>query len=87
MNSSDTVVNTFVEPSLFPGGALSITIEAMLDPEECTILFVVRAFDVGAGKLIALWSSAPAPFEDFGDIRERAWREFRILSDDHSGPF
>jgi hypothetical protein len=87
MNEPDQIVNPYVEPALFPGGALSITIEAMLDPDEATVLFVVRAFDVGAGKLIALWSSSPAPFEDSDRERRRALREFGALCDQHSGPF
>lgn len=76
-----------VEPTLFPGGALSITCEALLDPEELTLLFVVRAFDVGNGKLIALWSSSPVPFEDYERIQRRAIKEFTDLTHHHSGPF
>ena len=87
MSTSREDVNTLVEPTLFPGGALSITTEALLDPEECSIVFVVRAFDVGAGKLIALWSSSPVSFDDYEVVARRAQREFSLLVREHSGPF
>lgn len=87
MNDSSAHVNPPVEPTLFPGGALSITVEAMLDPQEFTVLFVVRAFDVGAGKLVALWSSAPTGFDDYGMVQRRALNEFTKLVEHHSGPF
>lgn len=87
MNFPASEVNPPVEPPLFPGGALSITIEAMLDPEDCTVLFVVRAWDVGAGKLIALWSSSPRSFDDLERERKRALREFSTLLETHTGPF
>lgn len=87
MNVAGSEVNTPVEPAIFPGGALSITIEALLDPDDCTILFVVRAFDVPAGKLIALWSSSPVGFDGFGREQRRALTEFNELVELHTGPF
>ncbi len=87
MNESNFPVNPQVEPTLFPGGALSITLEAMLDPEDHTVLFCVRAFDVGAGKLIALWSSSPVGYENYYGVQLRALSEFRALVAQHTGPF
>lgn len=87
MSTERESVNPPVEPTLFPGGALSITLEALLDPLDGTVLFYVRAFDVGASRLIALWSSSPQPFEDFAIVERRAVREFTNLTRDHSGPF
>lgn len=87
MNVHASDVNPPVEPTLFPGGALSLTIEALLDPEDCTVLFIVRGWDVGAGKLIALWSSSPKSFDDYELDRRRAWKEFYDLLTEHTGPF
>jgi len=87
MTISPATVNIPVEPVLFPGGALSISLEALLDPLDCTVLFVVKAFDVPTGKLVSLWSSAPVPFEDFSKEMQRAIREFRELVQEHTGPF
>lgn len=87
MNDSRVPVNPPVEPPLFPGGALSLTLEALLDPEDHTVLFVVRGWDVGAGKLIALWSSSPVGYDDLDRTRRRALHEFASLLDTHTGPF
>jgi hypothetical protein len=87
MNDQDTQVNPPVEPTLFDGGALSITLEALLDPDDHTVVFIVRAFDVPVGKLIALWSSAPVSYDDYHRARDRALREWRDLVHQHSGPF
>lgn len=87
MNETTANVNPPVEPVLFPGGAICVTLEAMLDPEEGTVLFCMRAMDVGVGKLIALWSSAPVPFEDYGRTQWQALKEFGDVVKDHSGPF
>lgn len=87
MNDPGAVVNNVVEPSMFPGGALSITLECLLDPEEHTVLFVVRAFDVGASKLIALWSSSPVGFDEYATAHGRALREVDRLLYEHTGPF
>lgn len=87
MNYSRADVNVPVEPTLFPGGALSITLEALLDPEDHTVLFVVRGWDVGADKMIALWSSSPQPFENYTQASRRAHTEFSTLVEAHSGPF
>jgi hypothetical protein len=80
-------VNPQVEPVLFPGGALSITVEALLDPEDHTVLFVVRAFDVPAGKLIALASSSPRSFDDYQRSLRESLHHFQTLVDEHTGPF
>lgn len=87
MNAADAEVNPPVEPTLFAGGALSITIEGLLDPYDHTVVFIVRAFDVPAGKLIALWSSAPVSYADYYRARDRAMQEWSDLVHQHTGPF
>lgn len=87
MNDNAHNVNTVISPTLLPGGALSITCEALLDPLDATILFVVRAYDVPNDKLIALWSSSPVSYDGFDTERRRAWKEFFDLIDTHTGPF
>lgn len=87
MSRPTSEVNPVVEPAMFAGGALSITCEALLDPEDHTCVFVVRAFDVGAGKLIALWSSSPVGYDDVERIQRRAWHEYAELLNTHTGPF
>lgn len=87
MKTDTANVNPHVEPVLFPGGALSITVEALLDPHDCTVVFVVRAYDVGSDKLIALWSSSPQGFDDYERYHKQALQEFSKLLHEHSGPF
>lgn len=78
---------THVQPPLFRGGALALTLQALLDPDEETVLFVVAAEDVPSKKLVALWSSSPQPFEDFNGSLQEAFDELVKLLFEHSGPF
>lgn len=87
MTDPQSEVNTPVQPALFPGGAIAITLEALLDPSDHTVIFVCRAWDVPTDKLIALWSSAPVDYGYHDTARDRALREFRIVLDQHTGPF
>ena len=87
MSYSREDVNTVISPSLFPGGALSITLEALLDPLDYTVLFVVRAYDVPSDKLIALWSSSPVGYDNHSREVQRALNEFGELLRTHTGPF
>jgi hypothetical protein len=87
MSHQSPLVNLPVEAPLFAGGALALALEALLDPQDQTIVFVVRGFDVPAGKLIALWSSSPVGFESFSTAYARALHEFGDLLIEHTGPF
>lgn len=87
MSYPNDLVNHDVQPSLFPGGALSITLEALIDPQDQTVLFVVRGYSVVDDKLIALWSSAPVGFEDFARLARQGQVEWSSLLDEHTGPF
>jgi hypothetical protein len=87
MNDHVVDVNTMVEPDLFPGGAICVTLEALIDPEDATTIFVVRAQDVGAGKLVALWSSSPMPNESVPHVSRAAIGEFTRILDRYTGPF
>lgn len=82
-------VNTSIEvqPALFPGGAIRVIIEALLDPEDGTTTFRVEARDIGAGKLVALWAMPPrrwsAPSNGYAEVFD----EFCRVIEEHSGPF
>lgn len=78
---------TQVEPSMFPGGALVVTLEALLDPLEQTVLFVVSARDVSAQKLRHLWSTAPRGWDMLEAPMAEAVGELRRVVRENSGPF
>lgn len=81
------LVNTWTEPSIFPSGGIAVTLECLVDREEYTALFVVTSRDVSAGKLLALWSSAPVGCDDLEVVRRRAYREYFDQVDAATGPF
>lgn len=87
MKIPDEPVNTYTEQQLFPSGGLAITLQALIDHDEATVLYVVEARDVSIGKLIALWSTAPVGLDHDTRQRSQAVREFLGLVAEHSGPF
>lgn len=87
MKIPDVPVNTPVEHQLFRSGGIAVTMQALIDHDDATVLYVVEARDVSAGKLLALYSTAPVGLDQDTKERQRALREYLALVESHSGPF
>lgn len=87
MSDQRDLVNTWTEPQLFPSGGIAVTLECLIDRDEETVLFVCTARDVSAGKLLALWSSAPVGIDNYDREKRRAYREYHDQVENHTGPF
>lgn len=87
MNESPTSVKTHEEPQLFRSGAVVLSLQALCDYTDETIVWVCEARDPIDGKLRALWSTGPLPFHDADEHSRMAGREFTRLFKALTGPF
>jgi hypothetical protein len=76
-----------VQPPLFALPAVAVTLQALYDRDNGTVVFAVQAMDPINDQLIALWSSAPVPEERYLRALHEAHREFLELMWDQLGPF
>jgi hypothetical protein len=53
-----------------------VSFEALCDHDDQTVVFVVATRDVVEGRLVALWSSSPRPFDKLDRATHDAYREF-----------
>lgn len=80
-------VNSDVQPSLFPLPAAAVSLHALIDRVDETVVFVVEARDPVSGHLSALWSSAPVPTDRHLKGLHEAHKEFLRVMWDVTGPF
>lgn len=87
MGESPPNVNAVVEPTLFPLEAVAVSLHALTDAMDQTVVYVVESRDPISGKLVALWSSSPMPFgtEDRG--MRQAFKEWSAQVWNATGPF
>lgn len=76
-----------VQPPLFSLPAQAVTLQALVDNDNGTVVFAVQAVDPINDHLIALWSSAPVPVERYLKALHEAHKEFLNLVWDACGPF
>lgn len=80
-------VNSDVQPSLFPLPAVSVSLHALVDCVDQTVVFVVESRDPLAGTLCALWSTPPVPAENHLKRLHEAHKEFLEQVWNATGPF
>lgn len=82
-----TSVNTSPQPSLFRLTASAVTLQALIDRAEGTVVLAVQTIDPISGELNALWSTGPIRIDDYEDAACAADREFFSQLWDAAGPF
>lgn len=76
------------QPSLLESRPpVRLRFEALVDPDDCTVVLVVEAVTFPERKLIALTSSSPVPFSEVEARARDLGREFTHLLREHTGPF
>lgn len=87
MKTLEDVVNSVVQPSLFPLPAVAVSLHALCDSVGETVVFVVESRDPVEGSLCALWSSSPLPTDRYLKGLHEAHKEFLRQVWDVTGPF
>ena len=87
MKKPHEVVNSVVQPSMFPLSSVAVSLHALVDNLDQTVVFVVESRDPLEGSLCALWSSAPVPSENHLKGLHTAHKEFLRQVWDVTGPF
>lgn len=87
MRLRDELVNAIIEPPLFPYEAGAVSLSALVDRVDQTVVFVVEARNPSDGRLCALWSSAPLPLDRFIKGLHEAHEEWLKLVWEATGPF
>jgi hypothetical protein len=76
-----------VQPPLFHLPAAAVTLQALVDHDNGTVVFAVQTVDPISDHLIALWSSSPVPVERYLKALHEAHREFLEQTWEACGPF
>ena len=67
--------------------AAAISLVALVDPDDRTVVFTVTAVAYPTKELVALWSSSPIGFEEHAVKLDQALAEFSQQVWDKTGPF
>ncbi len=84
---AEGLVNAVVEPPLFPYEAGAVSLLALVDRVDGSVVFVCEARNPTDGRLCALWSSAPLPLDRFITGMHEAHEEFLKMLWEATGPF
>jgi hypothetical protein len=80
-------VNGEVQPPLFRLPAVAVTLQALVDLEEHSVVFGVQTVDPISDRLVALWSSAPTDLDRYLTTLHEAHKEFLRELHDATSPF
>jgi len=76
-----------VHTPLFGLPASAVTLQALVDNDNGTVVFAVQTVDPISDHLVALWSSAPVPVERYLKMMHTAHKEFLEQLWEACGPF
>lgn len=80
-------VKTVPQPPLFRVPALAVTLQALIDHEDGSMVFGVQTVDPISDTLQHLWVSSPVPVDRYLKAMHEAHREFLEQLYEASGPF
>lgn len=87
MSFRDAFVKAWVEQPLFKYEACSVSLHALVDGVDQTVVFVAESRNPSDGKLCALWSTSPLPLDRFLDGMHEAHAHWLEQVWDATGPF
>lgn len=87
MTISPDPVNTWSQPAMFGPRAVAVSLLALIDPEDETVLFVCEAREAPGERLVALYSTSPVPMHEHLRKLSEAYKEFTAMLWDATGPF
>ena len=80
-------VNSVPQPPLFGLAASAVTLQALVDREEQSVVFGVQTVDPINDNLVALWVSDPVSADRYLKKLHMAHKEFLTQLWDATGPF
>ena len=87
MRNPWTNVNRGPQPPLFSLPAQAVTLQALIDKDNGSIVFAVQTVDPITDTLNALWSSSAVPEDRYLKMLHTAHSEFLTQLWDAAGPF
>jgi len=87
MRLRDELVNSIISPPLFPYEACAVSLSALCDGVDKTVVFVAEARNPSDGRLCALWSSSPVPLDRHLEAMHEAHAAWLEMLWDATGPF
>ena len=76
------------QPSLLDSRPpVRVRYEALIDPDDCTVVLVVECTTFPGKQLVSLYSTAPVGYLEIDAVAREAGREFTRIMRDHTGPF
>ena len=76
-----------VQPPLFHLPASAVTLQALVDTDNHSLVFGVQTVDPISDHLVALWTSAPVPLDRYLKMLHEAHREYLEQLWNATGPF